>query len=772
MVFSEIDGLKKYLKRDAAQFSLNPVRFINVDSMAMWIEVKKHLLSIADESMPLSSFCEDSDTTPNINRLNSCLKHTTKSQFVTPLSEYLRIVPEQAERIIQKIIKMNFENNDDGLLRVYFLMYRMKSLLITLPNDDPRAKDCVNYLDTGEENDYKLTIIQKDLGVRLLGNEIYGFKSYLEYWEANPDKPLILHTENAIHFEKNHFFDDVHVIVSSFDLIKYQYSIPSGIYEDLGSTEEWDELAKVMVKGGTFENACCISLQINRYSNSLLGRWRQLNAYQQWILWLWARNQASKDYEVICAKNCINKDEFIDELYCHIISRLDVREFDSEYKQRKAALAATLSVPTENFWNALKQLEGVDALKCLTDLTDVERKQIFTIIKEFSFEERQRVLPVLRTVYPRLYYYLGNDDSNCNYGLSQVHEKYFSEYKWLKVTDSITKGFIDKVKSIAIEKGESVFAMKPRNYYVTSHYDDLTMILFVDGMGVEYVDYLRYLFSDLDDQKYSVTIETGFCTLPSVTEINKDFMDNRMTVEPPIRELDELKHANNVFPESIIKQLSILDQIKDRVLGLLLGDTRRIIIASDHGTSRLAVKVRETEYDVVLPKPENRGVYKYGRFCEGTEDEEQYPSAICYNDKLIFADYTRFIQSGAPIDEIHGGASLEEWIVPIVTVEKYGLTETQTVSVNPVEVIYKPNIVSKKIVIRFTISGPKRTNVEARVNGSVYKCKYNSDGEYTFEYTPGRNDNSLNVKIVDGGIIGRFNIKVEQGIKKNTKFDI
>lgn len=772
MVFSEIDELKKYLKRDAAQFSLNPVRFINVDSMAMWVEVKKHLLSIADEFMPLSSFCEDSDTTPNINRLNSRLKHTNKSQFVTPLSEYLRIVPEQAERIIQKIIKMDFENNDDGLLRIYFLMYRMKSLLISLPNEDPRAKDCVNYLDTGEESDYKLTIIQRDLDVRLPGNEIYGFKSYLEYWEANPDKPLILHTKNAIHFEKNHFFDDVHVIVSSFDLIKYQYSIPSSIYEDLGSTDEWDELVKVIVKEGTFENACCISLQINRYTNSLLGRWRRLTAYQQWILWLWARNQASKDYEVTCAKNCTNKNDFIDELYCHIITRLETKEFNLEYKQRKEALAATLSVPTEHFWDALKQLSRIDALKCLTDLTDVERKQIFTIIKDFSFEERQQVLPILKTVYPRLYYYLGNDDSNCSYGLSKAHESYFSEYKWLKITDSITEEFVNKVKSIAFEKGESVFAMKPRNHYVSSHYDDRTKILFVDGMGVEYVDYLQYLFSDLDDQKYSVIIETGFCTLPSVTEINKDFMDNRKTVEPPIRELDELKHANNVFPESIIKQLSILDQIKDRVLGLLVGDTKKIIIAADHGTSRLAVKVRGTEFDTVLPKPENRGVYKYGRFCEGTEDEEQYPSAICYNDKLIFADYTRFVQSGAPIDEIHGGASLEEWIVPIITVEKYDLMEAQTVSVNPVETIYKPDIVSKKIVVRFTISGPKRKNVEARVNGSVYKCKYNSDGEYTFEYTPARNDSSLIIKIVEGGILGQFSIKVEQGIKKNTKFDI
>lgn len=73
--------------------------------------------------------------------------------------------------------------------------------------------------------------------------------------------------------------------------------------------------------------------------------------------------------------------------------------------------------------------------------------------------------------------------------------------------------------------------------------------------------------------------------MPSVTEINKDFMDGRNIVEPPVRELDELKHANNVHPESLIKQLNILNQLKDRVLGLLVGSTSKVIITADHETS-------------------------------------------------------------------------------------------------------------------------------------------------------------------------------------------
>ena len=769
--FKDLESLKRFLKQDARQVSLNPVRFINVDSMAMWIEVKKYLLSLADESLLLSKFCEGKDTTPNINRVSAALKKAKNSQFVSPLSEYLRIIPEQAEPVIRKFIKADYQNNDNGKLRIYFLMYRMKSLLRTIPSDDPRAKDSIILFETDEESDYKLTIIQKDLDVKLSGNEIDGFRSYLEYWEANPDKPLILHTGNAIHFEKNHFFDDVHVIVTSYDLIRYQFGLPASVFEELGTDDNWNSLVKVIIQEGSFEDACRATLSINRYSSSLFERWNLYNSFQKWLLWLWTRQQSGKGYEITVAKACKSSSEFLDEIYCCIINSLRDDKFEQYYKDRKRILAAMQAVPTERFWNLLSSISRIDALSCLTCLTDIERKTIFEIMADFSYQQRNLVLPVIQQVYPALYYYLQNDKQPNSAGLSPKHEQYFGEYKWLKATDTLTEDFVSKVNRIALEKGSSVFQMESRNHFVTKHYDAQTSILFVDGMGVEYVDYLAHLFSDLDEQRYSVSFEAGYCTLPSVTEINKDFMNDRNTVDPPLRELDELKHANNTHPESLIKQLQILDGLKNRVLGLLVGNTHRIIIAADHGTSRMAVKVRNTEYDNTYPKPETVSIYKYGRFCEGTDDEPKYPTAINYNERLIFADYSRFVQTGAPIDEIHGGASLEEWIVPIITVERFSGKKPDTVDVKPKSTKYKPALGTKQVKVEFFISGAKRTSVTARIKGNAYKCEW-VDGTYSFTFVPAKEDSKLTVKIADGGIVGEFDIEIEQGIKKNKGFDI
>ena len=311
-----------------------------------------------------------------------------------------------------------------------------------------------------------------------------------------------------------------------------------------------------------------------------------------------------------------------------------------------------------------------------------------------------------------------------------------------------------------------------RNSFVTQYYDDATTILFVDGMGIEYVDYLAHLFDELDEKHFQCSYDAGYCTLPSVTEINKDFMNGRNTAEPPIRDLDELKHSNNVHPESLIKQFGHLDSIKDRVLGLLNGNISKVIIAADHGTSRLAVKIRNTEYDNALPKPDGVSVYKYGRFCDDTVDETLYPTAISISDRLIFADYSRFIQPGAPIDEIHGGASLEEWIVPVIVIEKLGKKKKVTkVEITPKATKYKPELVTKLVRVQFAISGEKRDKVYATVRGQKILCEY-KDGCYNFVFTAESSDNKLLIKVVDGGIIGQFEIEIEQGIKKNLKFDI
>lgn len=773
MVFKDVEQLKQFLKEDHDSADLNPIRFINVESLQMWIEVKKYLVSISEKTLLLSDLCENEDTTPNLKRLSSALRKTDRTLCVFPLSEYLRVHPETAESVVTNLLSMEYQNNDAHRIHIYFPMYRISSVLQTIPNTDPRKKNSFLYLQTNEEQDYQLTIIQNSLNVHVNGNEIIGFKRYLQYWEQNPDKPLVLHTQNAIHFERNHFFDNVKVIVTPFDLCKDQIcDFPAALSEEFGVEEYWYSLAQKASQANGFDDVCCMCLSTNRYSIELFDAWSILSPFKKWVLWLWTKAEKKKGYLSEAAENSNSVESFIEELYSRIAKYVSTSQYAQMYKERKAVLQNMRLTPPEQFWQVIASLDPVEALACLTNLTDIERKRVFSLIKGVHYTERIPYIAALKTVYPDLAQYLYNDQSINSANLPKLHLDYFDEYKWLKATDSITQSFIDRVRTIAKQKGENVYTLSPRNQLVTEVYDDHSIILFVDGMGAEYVDYLSYLFSDIDKTDFRFYIRVGYCNLPSITEINKDFMNTRRTVEPPVRELDEHKHANCIYPENIIKELDILKAVKDRALSVLSGSVSRVIIAADHGTSRLAVRIRNTEYDTVLQKPEAKSVYKYGRFSDQYPGGEQYETAINHEGKLIFADYSRFAQSGAPIDEIHGGASLEEWTVPVVVVEKTGaMPEAECVTIKLLTDELKPQAGTGLVTVRFAMSGKLHTGIAVRIKGKKIPCTLNGN-EYTFDYYVEGKEDTVLVQVIDNMILGTFSVKIVQGIKKNKNFDI
>ena len=86
----------------------------------------------------------------------------------------------------------------------------------------------------------------------------------------------------------------------------------------------------------------------------------------------------------------------------------------------------------------------------------------------------------------------------------------------------------------------------------------------------------------------------------------------------------------------------------------------RFLIVSDHGASRLAVLRRKEEKYATDTKGEHSG-----RCCKLFEPYD-LPFAAEENGYLVLADYGRFKGSRAANVEVHGGASLEEVVVPVI----------------------------------------------------------------------------------------------------------
>lgn len=657
IVFKNLTTLQEHLTQDKNKHTLSPVRFINVDSISMWHEVKNFLSS--EKFIFLSEFCSAEDTMPNLKRLYTALKNETKTCCVLPLSEFLRVRPDTAEEEIKKILyslskeKKNF--------RIYFLMYRLKSVFKSLKVEDVRKNDSIILLETEEENNYSLTIIQKSLGLKLNGTQADGFKNYLKYWEDKPQNSLNFYTDNAIYLQDQKFFDDVKVIADAFGLLRHHYHLPYEIEKNFGSREDWEKLAVSVANTGSLEKTFCLELKTESFKPSLFGKFNSREKFQRWLLWLWCKLKNEKFYVAQCAKKSCSPEELIEEIYLQIFDFNN--NFSEIYDERREILSYTQAQVPEKFVDKIRRSDKKFALKILTDTSEREKILFFEVLQKFRYADYDEVVEILQKNFPEAANYLSDSEEI----FSAEQREYFRRYRWLKITNKLNEDFFYLVREIAEDNGKNIYSMKSRNQMVAEEYSDESAIFFVDALGAEYLNFLSEMFSASEFKNFFVKYQVGYCNLPSITECNKDFLTGK-NITAEILELDKLKHAVKNYPENILAELNFLSSLKEKILSALQ-DYKKIIVCSDHGASRLAILARKTKFDKSF-ESKGREVFYGGRFANTLPgDKEKFSNTVEQNDKIIFANYSRFIQQGGTGNETHGGATLEEWLVPVISVE-------------------------------------------------------------------------------------------------------
>jgi hypothetical protein len=751
MRFTDLEQLKCYLINEAQKASLCPVRFINVETMEAWIQVKAFLSTLTNRTLLLSRFCEERDTAPNLNRLKHTIRTSDKSTMVIPLSEYLRINNHITRKTIDDILNANYERNISGKLRIYVPVYRMKEVLENI-SLNPRQQDCIAFFETGSDSDYSLTIVQEDLQLSLQGNQTHGYQEYLMYWEQNPNKPVIFHTKNAIHYTDIVFVDDVTVIITAYDLLRHHYHMPADIKEDLGTEFEWLELSKAYGQAGNLENAICQLLPAYQFSDELYEGWSEYSPFKRWLLWLWTKSKQSTGYLGHVIDKSFNVKDFVDLIQIEIINSINSDNYTQMARERKKLIKGMKLKPSQTFLDQVSTLEPLEQIMCLTDVTQQEKQMILSAFSENGSTDA--AIQALREVYPDAYNYL--DDI----GFSENKlDSYFLRYRLLKVTNKVDDALFEEVNTNAKNNLELIWKLEARNSLMDKLYSKQTEILFVDALGVEYLSLLQHLF---DEGNYEVKTFFGRCNLPSTTEYNTDFLVNRRNEK--FYKLDELKHSAINYPENILAEFDLLHEVKTKVDEIIQkGFT--VIITADHGTSRMAVLYRSQA--PVYQCKEHAQLEKYGRYCVDTQnDYSDIEGCFPYNQYWIFSNYSRFAEKGAPHCEIHGGASLEEMIVPVIMVSKketlsYHRTDeritvlTTTVNVGA----------SKEATIKFRLTKEYAAVIAVIANQRI-PCEYSS-GEYSFRFRV-NSSGQFTANIIAGGLaLGDFTFKVIKGIAKS-----
>lgn len=398
-------------------------------------------------------------------------------------------------------------------------------------------------------------------------------------------------------------------------------------------------------------------------------------------------------------------------------------------------------------------IKGKNILWYISDETEEERAAMIHAMCSYSYTSDE-LDKMLRFASPQLAAYLQLfifDEFNMRVmesdaSIRMLLTDYFQRYKVQKLTNHLDRDFVDLVEAEA--KARSFTKLQARSAIVKKLDKKGAMPYFFDALGAEFLAFIQ-----AKAEEYGMQFECfiGRCNLPSITSKNKEFYD-AFPSDSILKEegLDDVKHKGTKYnfqfttePLHIFTELALLDKdLKKMSSTLAMGHYQRIIILSDHGASRLAVTYQSENNKLQLAE---HGKHS-GRCCPA--DQDPGIDFVTYEDGFaVLANYERFKGSRKADVETHGGASLEETVVPIIIL---------TPKPKEQQVFFVESIVpcspKEGSSIRM-FSNPPLKKPRMIVNGQNYDGRFDGDKHnIVFEMPDIRRKGQHEAEIYDGGI--------------------
>lgn len=417
------------------------------------------------------------------------------------------------------------------------------------------------------------------------------------------------------------------------------------------------------------------------YSNVRLAlkRLLELPSDNLWPAHLWSlrRRLPSDSYiaKVISGEvtheNLLRK--YVVDTAVSVISDANANQYAAERSEALTAVGADYESLIVEF---IGQTTGNnDALSFLNCGTTAERVEI---LRRASLEDLSYGLPKqYGELFPTLEDYFS---TAFDYGDKAV-AAYFKEYRQLKVSNTITDSFIERAFNFVIP-----IAYRTRHAVITelAGRPD-TALLVVDAFGAEYMPLLLAMAN-----RRGMNIESRaivMANLPTETIFNTIEWDKSRTL-PEIRRVDNIvhdgvaKHEASIPERNFVETLRVFEtEIMNRIAdGLTRFD--RVVVTADHGATRLAVIARSENKGVTLPWDKKRdGEPKDWRYTiapVGIVRPPEFESEYFPDRKetyWIVRGYNRLPKQGGKLYELHGGATLEERLVPVIVFNKNTVTQ-------------------------------------------------------------------------------------------------
>lgn len=458
-------------------------------------------------------------------------------------------------------------------------------------------------------------------------------------------------------------------------LCQHEPSIATNTDETNGTNAQWQRLVNEIQSRGSLSKVCGNSMSAFQLLLDNFGNVSSDNDKAfPYFIYLKVLYGKGDNYFSYCLQKSKTIDELENKIYMCIldISKEDKR-FSTWIHQRRYILSIlNMNRGIMKNFCELATMKGRDILWYITDKTDVERAALIHAICSYTYTPEE-LAEIFNFSAPQLAAYLQPftfDELNTRVMETDAPVRplltdYFQRYKFQKLTNHQDQDFVDLVESEAVTR--SFTKLQSRSSIVKKLDKKDSQVYFFDALGVEFLSFI-----EARAEEYGMQFECfiGHCNLPSITSKNKEFYD----AFPPdsiLKEsgLDDIKHEGTQYdfrltrePLHIFDELALLDKDLKMMSSVLESEQcKRIIILSDHGASRLAVTYQNENGKLELTEPGQHS----GRCCPAAQDPGI--DFVTYEDGFaVLANYQRFKGSRKADVETHGGATLEETVVPVI----------------------------------------------------------------------------------------------------------
>lgn len=740
-----IQAVKKYLS------SRVKTPYFLVVGDGQYESVKEKLSEIGLAFVKVSDYCGEDDKLPDLDGLLELIKtadvNVRDNKFVViGLGEYLALRGNsEAVSFLSRLKDLNI-----GSAKVALLL-RGVATQIKGMQGDPRFDNRRVYM--SDKVGCDLTIINTSVGLQSLP----GFKALLSTLENGQCGNVVVNTTVSL---DNALFT-IYKITDAYEGIKFisrGFSLP----RDCGSDGQWTELLMELTQNGDSLDAV---FEQHGFGDVLEADFYFRVAgleYRNWLYFIALKSKVDtlvNSYLRFVLNNTNHFEDFKKNLLNAIIdiSHTD-KQFDTFYDERKKLVERFPESDIADFV-ANNRKNIAESIYKLTDGTRTEREEVIAWVSRNGF------IPQIADIYPALAAYLNKYVFNCG-DLSDLLTEYFHEYKQQKLSNTIEADFLEKVEELAESRYYN--RLPTRDEIIDGLNKDDTFLFWLDSLGVEY---LALILELVRMRGLSASINIARAELPTITAINRDFFDTWQGArKEKNNELDDTKHndvggynfENNDLPIHLAKELDIISAVVDKAATeLAMRHYKRFLIVSDHGASRLAVLRRKEErYDT-----DTKGEHS-GRCCEYFEPYN-LPFAAEENGYLVLADYGRFKGSRAANVEVHGGASLEEVLVPIIELT----LRDNNVTVEMVDEFVTVDFRKGTEITLF--SNYPLTNVSVVINGKRYSASPLDDNHYKIVLPDTKRAGDYPADVFSGDdLIGTITIKAHgKSGKVNDVFD-